>query len=128
MLIGHDVLGRFKLRIDYERRRLWLQSTPGATFEAEEAGDEQGRSRFDNDLPRPSDEEIAAEDAARLERFEQAKRERMYAETPNGGFVVVDGYRLRNGPEAGETWYSHEEMTATLEARKAEAGKSANAP
>lgn len=123
MLLGYDVLGQFKMRIDYPRRRLWLERNPEAepTFLGRTAA--QQRSVFDHDLPRPTEAEIAAGDAARLERFEQAKKERVYARTPNGGFVVVDGYRLRNGPKPGETWYSHEEMVAILEAaRSAEDG------
>ncbi len=55
----------------------------------------------------PTDEE---REAARVKQ----RGERMYV-FENGGWMAVDGYRLRLGPKEGETWVTYEEMLALRE-------------
>ena len=111
-IVGYDAIGRYVMRIDYPRKRISLSQpapdSPAFVGWLETYRREVGKQN----PPPPTEEEIAAQDAARLERFEKAKAERLYARSPGGGFVVVDGYRLRQGPKEGETWYTHEEMLA----------------
>lgn len=118
-ILGYDTLSKFTMRIDYDSKRLWLKRTDGddeLTF--------WGRRRDDVAANAPSHEEaptlqeIKERDAERAAKFERDKLTRSYAETSGGGFVVVDGPRLRNGPREGETWYSYEEMIAIKAERK----------
>ena len=51
--------------------------------------------------------------------WEQKKATRLYAETAGGGFEVVEGWRLRMGPQEGERWYTFDEMQAIKDKRKA---------
>ena len=69
--------------------------------------------------PIPSAAQAAERDRKKAAEWERRKSERLYAETPGGGFVVVDGWRLRLGPESGERWYTFEEMTAIKSERQA---------
>ena len=39
-----------------------------------------------------------------------------------GGFEVVEGWRLRMGPQEGERWYTFDEMQAIKEERRATEG------
>ncbi len=109
--LGYDLLGHFVVRIDYRKKRLWLRRGPEKSLSywgAREAPPPVATP------PPPGPEEVEADDARRRAEWEAGKDERYYAETTNG-FVVVDGYRLREGPKEGEVWYTHEEM---LERRK----------
>ena len=55
--------------------------------------------------------------------WKRQKNSRLYAETAGGGFEVVEGWRLRLGPEEGERWYTFDEMAAIKSKREAlEAG------
>ncbi|MCH2186055.1 hypothetical protein MK280_09305, partial [Myxococcota bacterium] len=54
--------------------------------------------------------------------WEQKKAIRLYAETAGGGFEVVEGWRLRMGPQEGERWYTFDEMQAIKGERNATEG------
>ena len=86
------------------RRHVWSHPTTDATAPPS---------------PIPSAAEAAERDRKKAAEWERRKSERLYAETPGGGFVVVDGWRLRLGPESGERWYTFEEMTAIKSERQA---------
>ena len=55
------------------------------------------------------------------EKFEREKGKRLFVEI-NGGWVLVEGYRLRQGPREGETFVSYEEMVR-IKAERAAEGK-----
>ena len=108
--LGYDILGHFVMRIDYPRKRLWLRRGPQKP--PSYWGRREG-PRFEGPALRvPSAEAIAEREAKTREQFHKQKVKRLYAETSPGRFVVVEGYRLRDGPKEGEVWYSHEEMLA----------------
>lgn len=118
-VLGYDILGHFMLRIDSAQRRILLRRGPAkeVTYWGRRADgaelDSVAASRFvTTPLAPPKKEEVVENDARIAADFERGKAIRRYAETSNGHFVVVDGYRLRQGPKAGEVWYTHEEMLA----------------
>lgn len=121
-VLGYDVLKDFVMRIDYPRRRIWLRRGPkrATTFfgqRVDSSGPFAGAARA------PSEDEIAEKDAEIAAKWEATRDSRRYAETSDGRFVVVEGYRLRRGPQEGEVWYSHDEMLALQKQRAQEAGE-----
>jgi predicted aspartyl protease len=119
-LIGYDILRQFVLRIDYKRQRMWLRRVgdthttfggmpyPGAKALLD------GMTAARSGVPSEEKAEQLREDSARrdrenAERFEREKDNRLYVEVP-GGWVLVEGHRLRRGPAEGEKWVSFEEM------------------
>jgi predicted aspartyl protease len=113
--LGYDVLSRFVVRIDYETRRIWLSG------EEEYAQTYWGRPQVAAAPPSrrtPTADEVAESDARARAKWEEARSSRRYAETPGGGFTVVEGHRLRLGPKEGEIWYTHEEMLARKKERE----------
>lgn len=134
-VLGSDVLSHFVLRIDYARKRIWLRRAEGEllTFfgtpyvgSAVASGTSQTAPTpeplFMPSAP-PSPEEVEEQDAARLAEWKREQDTRRFAETAGGGFVLVDGPRLREGPRDGETWYTYEEMMA-IRAERERAGRS----
>jgi hypothetical protein len=69
-------------------------------------------------------EEAERSDREKPERWEREKASNVYAET-RGGWVLVDGHRLRRGPQEGEVWVSFEEMQQLKAERAAKAEASA---
>jgi hypothetical protein len=96
---------------------------------------QEGRPHLEAPLPNSStapqqltdaDREALAADAERRDReieekFEREKDERLYVEV-KGGWILVDGYRLRQGPREGETFVTYEEMVR-IKAERAAEGK-----
>lgn len=115
--LGYDVLKDFVMRIDYPRRRIWLRRRPERVTTYWGLAD---GSPFLAGRDEPARDEIAEQDAEAAARWEAEKDSRVYAETSDGHFVVVDGYRLRRGPQEGEVWYTHEEMLALKKERERE--------
>ena len=113
-IIDRYILSRFVMRIDYRERRIWLKDGGKHVKTYWAAGGSGGP----NALPpvpvraAPTEEEVAKNDARQVEEWKKRRNTRVYAETSPGKFVVIDGYRLRQGPKDGEVWYSHEEMLA----------------
>jgi len=73
-----------------------------------------------------ADRKALAADAERRDRefkekFEREKDKRLFVEV-KGGWVLVDGYRLRQGPREGETFVTYEEMVR-IKAERAGEGK-----
>jgi predicted aspartyl protease len=58
----------------------------------------------------------------RADEWKRKKAERLYVEV-DGGWILVEGYRKRRGPQEGEIWVSFEEMQQIKRERaEAEAG------
>ena len=58
----------------------------------------------------------------RADEWKRKKAERLYVEV-DGGWILVEGYRKRRGPQEGEVWVSFEEMQQIKRERaEAEAG------
>jgi len=73
-----------------------------------------------------ADRKALAADAERRDRelkekFERERDKRLFVEV-NGGWVIVEGYRLRQGPREGETFVTYEEMLR-IKAERAAEGK-----
>jgi hypothetical protein len=65
-------------------------------------------------------EDAERRDGESAERFRKANADRLFAETPGGGWMRVEGARLEAGPKQGETWYGFEDMQRIKAERKAQ--------
>ena len=63
--------------------------------------------------------DAAQRDSEASERFEKESVTRKFAQTSGGGWVRVEGERLKAGPTPGETWYGFEEMQRIKAEREA---------
>ncbi len=113
-VIGYDVLRQFVIRIDYERQRMWLRHSGetnttlfGTAYPGIQALLTPTQATTSDGLPSEEEAQRLREDAARRdreqrERFEREKASALYVEVP-GGWVRLEGYRLRRGPAEGES-------------------------
>ncbi|MGH0036467.1 MAG: retropepsin-like aspartic protease [Myxococcota bacterium] len=131
--LGYDILRHFVLRLDYDESRMWLRRAPpspmtlygedyaavreslylGMTDEEREAAmaaETEARAEAERQATRELEADAERRDRERAERFEREKATRLYVETGHGGWMRVEGYRLRNGPKEGEVWLTFEEM------------------
>ena len=100
-----------------QRERLHIGMT-NAEVEAAEAEEAAKRK---SDLQK----EIARGGREAAARFEHGKATWMFVETRGGGWVRVDGYRLKAGPRDGEIWHTFDEMQRISAERKELAGAAA---
>jgi hypothetical protein len=67
-------------------------------------------------------QETLRRERERTDEWQREKAKRLYVEV-DGGWILVEGYRKRRGPQEGEVWVSFEEMQQIKRERaEAEAG------
>ncbi len=124
--LGHDILSQFTIRIDYERRRLWLKRSP--SFASRYGGMSWAQARSEIFALPLSDAERQAlrleaehRDAEQTERWKERQASRLFVEEL-GGWGVIEGHRRRRGPKPGEVWVSYDEMMRIRREQDANSG------
>ena len=121
-VLGYDILRHFVIRLDYKKARMWLRrapETPMTFLGRDYAVARTGIMPLTESEKAELREDAAQRDREAAERFEQKNATRKFAQTSGGGWVRVEGERLKAGPAPGETWYGFEEMQRIKAERKA---------
>ena len=119
-VLGSEFLSRFHVRLDYKHHRMSL--VPLSTEERERVlksrPQRSGLGRTEAEK-KELQEDAIRRDLEGPERFARENASRMFAETPGGGWMRVEGERLEAGPDEGETWHNFEDMQRIKAERKA---------